>query len=196
MKFGLRQSALAAAACVCVGAGAAAQGCIVVPPPDLAPAPVRPPRILHDSVIPLADIPLPIWPPGDTFIVPIEMNDPDPTAPPVYEVFVDPNPATTPTALLMPPPPRAVDGWVQLPLHIDPLAQNIDLGACHTIQVRVWDPRDPFQRMDSVTWVFGGSGAPYGCPVHDAGAFQDGSFPNDASADILAIPPEGGASGQ
>jgi hypothetical protein len=191
MKFGLRQSALAAAACVCAIACAAAQGCIVVPPPDLPPAQVRPPRILHDSVIPLADIPLPIWPLGDTFFVPIEMDDPDPNVRPDYEVFVD-----SIQLLNMPLAPPPVDGRVQLSFQIVPQTQNIDLGACPTIQARVWDRHDPLNRMDSVTWVYGGSGAPYGCPVHDAGAFQDGGFPDDASADILAIPPEGGASGQ
>jgi hypothetical protein len=194
MKFGLRHSALAAAACVCIGAGAAAQGCVVVPPPDLAPVQVRPPRILHDSVSPPADIPFPSWPPDNVFSVTIEMDDPDPSVGPTYQVYVD---HSTTQLANMPPAPRPTDGRVVLLFFpIDPTTQNIDLGVCHTIQTRVQDAKDPRAGGDSVTWVYGGSGAPYGCPVHDAGAFQDGAFPNDASADILAIPPEGGASGQ
>jgi hypothetical protein len=193
MKFGLRQFALAAVACVSVGAGAAAQGCIVVPPPDLAPAPIRPPRILHDSVIPPADVPFPDWETNKIFSVPIEMNDPDPSVGAIYEVYIDDS--TTPLQN-MPLPPRPSDGRVLLSFPIDPTAQNIDLGACHTIQARVKDAQEPGVGADSVTWIYGGSGAPYGCPVHDAGAFQNGKFPDDASPDVLAIPPDGGASGQ
>jgi len=46
---------------------------------------------------------------------------------------------------------------------------------------------------DTITWQFEGSGAPYGCPAYDAGAYQNGYSAAPDSSNGLPVSPEAGA---
>jgi hypothetical protein len=186
--------ALAGFACTALALGGGA--CIIAPPPDLPSLAERPPRILHDSVVPPAGLPLPEWPmaPND-LLVPLVVDSPDEQYD--YRVLVDytqyPDPLSP-----MPPPPPVVDGGAILSISIDPEEPNrqIDLSGCHQIKVLVAhsflsDNVTPDSLGgDSVSWPYYPSAAPpYTCSLVEAGPIS-----LDASAEALPIPPlsEGG----
>jgi hypothetical protein len=188
---------LLAAACTSVAASLlAAAACITAPPPDL-PTPLVPPIIVHDAVVPPSDALLPPWPPppGMTFIVPVQLVDPN--NPFVFNVFVD-YPLNQAPAYHGPAPGSGggvFDGGISIVSFTLPAP---DTALCpHVIEFLVaygFDPQSP-HTIDSlggdiVTWLYYGGLDTGMCPEHDAGS---GLF-SDASQDALPVPPEAGAS--
>jgi hypothetical protein len=192
--IGLRSIVLPLVGCACAGVALAQGACVVAPPPGLAPLIQRPPRILHDSVVPPAGLPLTTWP--SAFLVPVVVDDPSGQYD--YRVFVD-YPQWADPLSPQPSPPPVVDGGAILSIAINPQESNrlIDLGACH--QVKVVVARSFLQNNvtpdslggDTVFWPYYPTGDPFTCIVADAGT---GSSIGDATADVLPVPPpsEGG----
>jgi hypothetical protein len=174
-------------------------GCIVAPPPDLPELPVERPTILHEAVVPPADQILAELP--SEFVVPVELVGPDQSF--VWDVFVDYDPCVgascepTPPARfpqMVQPAPGTLDGGIAIvSFSLDPL----DPSLCHRIDFLVAHQFDPGSARtwdsvggDIVTWIYNPGGQPNGCPIYDAGAFQDGAFPPNDSG--LPVVPESG----
>jgi hypothetical protein len=173
--------------------------CVVAPPPELPELPEERPTILHESLVPPSDQIL-VELPGQ-FLVPVELVDSNQSF--QWDVFVDYNPCVgascPPTApalypTTVPAGPDTLDGGVVIvPFSLGPL----DPSLCHRIDFLVAHQFDPgsARTWDSVggdiaTWIYNPGGQPNGCPIYDAGAFQDGAFPpSDAG---LPIVPESG----
>jgi hypothetical protein len=182
MRLYVQSLALAIAGCACVAAAVAVTegGCIVVPPQDLQSPPLRPPRILHDSVMPPENTPLPIWPDLQPLIVPVLVDDPSGNY--EYLVFVDRE--TLMNQVRRQPHPPVIDGMVLLSIYIHPTEQfpPIDTNSCHDIRIIVArsftqqaTPESP--GGDSVTWK-------YPCAIDGAA-----SVAPDGSMDGLAFAP-------
>ncbi|MGH7270998.1 MAG: hypothetical protein ACREJ3_11260 [Polyangiaceae bacterium] len=187
-----------------VALGASLQAaCVTAPPPDLPVAPKHRPTILHDSLVPPANTPIlqGTWPADDTFLVPIELDDPGESY--CFQVFEDYEPyaaggqATTPVRqACATPPPSAIDGGITIvSFTLSPSDPPLDLGQCHRVEIVV---ANTFRSVhtpdaiggDSVTWIFVPGTGP-GCPVVDAGAFEDGGIPNgDAFAGAVLVTPD------
>jgi hypothetical protein len=168
--------------------------CVVAPPANFAVVTHRP-VILHGSVDPSADMPLPAWPSGNVFTIPLEFVDPNPKF--VWSAFVDYDGGMNPSAAafsLAPPAPAVDDGGVYLlAVSIDPLqSPTLDLARCHQIQVLVGHDfvrsgpnGEPDLRAfdsvghDSVTWQYVGPATANGCASLDPEAGADGR--DDAS---------------
>jgi hypothetical protein len=169
--------------------------CITAPPPDLPPLPAHRPTILRGSVVPPPDTPLVQWPVDKTFLVPVELYDPNQTF--WYDVFVDYDPVnnTSPKVYPQPVVPNAatMDGGVFLvsfglnaPDDPGPLCHRIEVLVAH--EFNKFSPHTPDSvGGDSVSWLYTAGGGPDGCPEYDAGALQGGAFP-DAATDGLPIP--------
>ena len=192
MFSGFRSIVLALAGCACTGVALGGGACVIAPPPALPPLVQPPPRILHDSVVPPAGVPLPTWPDAPNgLLVPVVVEDP--TGQYDYRVFVDYTQWPEPLSPL-PPPPAVADGGAILSIAINPQESNrvIDLGACHEIKVVVAhsflqnNVTPDSLGGDSVFWPYYPSGAPYTCTVEDAGAAASSL---DGSADVLPVPP-------
>ena len=184
MRSWLRSICLAAAGFGCAGLALCGGSCVIAPPPELPPLVQRPPRILHDSVVPPEGVPLPFWPgppsatgPG-VLLVPLVVEDP----PYDYRVFVD-YPQTIDPLGPLAPPPQAVDGGTVLSISIDPDEPNhpIDLRGCHVIRVVVAhsflsNNTPDSLGGDSVSWpYYPSASAPFTCAFIDAGpALLDG----------------------
>jgi hypothetical protein len=187
-------TALALAAAVSAAMGAAAVvACITAPPPTLPAIPPHRPTILHSSVVPPPDQILSVLP--KEFVVPIELDDS--TQPFLWSVFVDYDPLTAPQPVLdgTPFPPPADGGPTLVSFELHP---PLDPAFCHRIDFVVANSfTTSFRRMpdgvggDIVSWLYNAGGGPNGCPVYDAGLFQDGAFPPDAPADGLLVTPGG-----
>ena len=197
-----RRAAAAIAAATAVCAAVLQGACITAPPPDLPQEPQRRPTILHDSVVPSANVPLVEWPPDGQFTVPVELDDSSEAF--CWVVFEDYNPYIGPSGIVRsktcgPPPPSAVDGGV-VEVSFTLFPSNLDLNFCHTIQFLVAidfesDSHTPNSiGGDSVTWNYVPGGGP-NCPEYDAGAFQDGAYPTDAPADTRPQTPPDSAGG-
>ncbi len=198
MRSWLRSTCLAAAGFSCAGLAVGSGSCVIAPPPDLPPAVDRPPRILHDSVVPPEGVPLPFWPGppnaplANALIIPLVVEDP----PYDYRVFVD-YPQTIDPLGLLPLPPQAVDGGAILSIFIDPdePTHPIDLSGCHVIKVVVAhsflsNNTPDSLGGDSVSWpYYPSTSAPFTCAVVDAGP-----APLDGATETLPVPPlsEGG----
>jgi hypothetical protein len=197
---------LLAAALASGGAAAATLGsaaCITAPPPDLPQPVAHRPTILHDAVVPPPDQILAQLP--DEFVVPVELDDPNQGF--TYDVFVDFDPIAfagrgTPPAISptgVSPSQATVDGGIALvTFTLDPSLSGLGLPICHTIQFLVahqfnatsphtWDAVGG----DLVQWFYNPVSGVAGCPAYDAGALQDGAFP-DAPFDGIPVVPEGG----
>jgi hypothetical protein len=172
---------------------AAVTACITVPPPDLPDPPLLSPHIQRESVVPaMGD--LFAWPRDNTFIVPVEMDNPTETF--LYRVFVDYDDVPAGTQLHKQPVwsgggPNAPDGGVSLvtfPLDAPatPTCPHvIDFVVAHNFSPgsdRVWDNVGG----EIGTWTYYPNGEP--CSDYDSG---DGSFP-EASFEGLPVPPETG----
>jgi hypothetical protein len=201
---------VAAAVLACGLAALVAAACIVAPPPDLPPQPVSRPTILHDAVTPPADA---ILTPADvppnglmTFVVPVELNDPNSAF--SWEVFVDydayPNAYTNDglcSYATEEPTPGTVDGGtvvVPFSLHVD----DCKLAApyCHRIEFVVAYSFSAHHVPDSiggdnVLWWYNGAGGTAACPPpYDASAFGEGGLPMmDAASEHPPIAPESGS---
>ena len=196
MRLGFRSIILASAGCACAFLALGGGACVVAPPAVLPSIPQRPPRILHDSVVPPQGVPLPAWPVGaNAILVPLVVDDPNGQYD--YRVFVD---YPEWPEFVSPPPdaPPAADGGAILAVSINPqqpIRGLIDLATCHEIRVVVAHGFLPNNITpdslggDSVSWPYYPSGSPYTCTVQDGGAPA-----LDASAEVLPIPPvsEGG----
>jgi hypothetical protein len=192
-------------ACGCMAiAFVTATACVVAPPGQLAQLPPHRPTILHDAVYPPTDQILTEMP--TEFLVPVELDDPDQSF--WWDVFVDYNPCneqndcqpTAPTVdpTLVTPTPGTLDGGVVIvPV---PQITGLDPTVCHRIDFLVanqFTPDSPHTwdsiGGDIVTWFYNSGGGPNGCPLYDAGAFQNGAFPPaDAAAEGLPVVPDSG----
>jgi hypothetical protein len=191
------------AAALVLGAAAVLTGvlgiaaCLTAPPADLPVQPPRAPSILHSSVVPPTGVVLDTWP--DVFIVPVRVDDPN--TPFFYDAFIDYNP--DPQARTAPqifPTPFDAAGLVDGGVVAVPVALSApDPAFCHRVEILVahrfnsTSPHTPDSiGGDSVAWLYTAGGGPNGCPAYDAGALQDGAFPQDASPDGLPVTPEEG----
>jgi hypothetical protein len=203
MRLGSKSLALAVAGCSCVAASvlAVSEACVVAPPPDVPTTPDRPPRILQDALSPPDGVPLSDWP--NLLIIPVQVDSAITQFD--YEVFVDYSPdmpvLATPATGFVQQGTVAVSGSLAdggvLTFSVRIQSSAYDLGACHRIEVMVAldfvSIHVPDSRgSDSAEWVYGGSGAPYGCPEYDAGAYQDGFVGTADVSDALPISPESG----
>jgi hypothetical protein len=156
---------------------------------------------LHDAVVPpsvqiLSELP-------GQFIVPVALDDPNASF--SYDVFVDYDSIQNPTPLIYPQAlqasPAALDGGVMLvSFKLDPASSALDPSRCHVIEFLVahaFNPSAPHTPDavggDIVGWSYNPGGGPSGCPVYDAGALQDGAFPEAASDGLPVIPESGGS---
>jgi hypothetical protein len=200
----LRRIVAAVGACVLAGA-LATVACIVAPPPDLPPQPLHRPTILHDSVVPPTDQILTAAQIADggslTFLIPVELDDPDRQF--SWELFVDYDPYTTPGPFLygaVQPTPSAVDaGTVVVAIPVSFEDRRLSSPYCHRIEFIVAYSFSAFHTPDSLggdtaTWLYNGAGGSDGCPTsYDASALGDGGWPMpDAPADQLPVVPESG----
>jgi hypothetical protein len=173
--------------------------CVTAPPPDLPAVPVHRPTILHDSVVPRADVPITTWPADNMFTVPVEVDDP--SQPFQWDLFIDYNPVgnngapSAPT--YFPETGHPSDGGVSIVCF--PLPPPTGTVTCpHRIELLVARSfNSSFPHLpdkiggDSVTWTYVPGGGPNGCPEYDAGALQDGAF-FDGSLDGLPVGPGSG----
>jgi hypothetical protein len=216
-KQGLATARLAVPVLVacCVSGTLIAGACFVAPPPDLPSQPPGRPTILHDSVVP----------PGDqiltsgtipangmfTFLIPIEVDDPNLEF--SWRVFVDFDPYTTTVpvkAASVQPSSGGVDAGVivvsfdlsfgDLPLST-PYCHRIDFvvasSFANKIDKGIILENVPTQGVvaDSVRWLYAGPDGMMGCAQSfDASAFGDGGLTiPDAAPDGLPVVPESGS---
>ncbi|HXX67456.1 MAG TPA: hypothetical protein VEK07_09760 [Polyangiaceae bacterium] len=177
-----------------VGAACAlASGCLTTAPPAVSTPPLPRPTILQDSVVPPPDQLLVELP--SEFAVPVQLQDPSETF--RYDVFVDyptnPSPVIFPVTVT---PSGAEDAGI-VPVSFTPDEMNPppDPTTCHTIQFLVVQDFAQVEAGpilyhvpnlvggDSVTWFYAPGGGIDGCPVYDAGIFEDGATPPDGEAD-------------
>jgi hypothetical protein len=196
----------AAAGCLALALGTVS-ACVTAPPPALPQLTTERPTILHEAVVPPTDQILSELP--SEFIVPVELEDPDESF--EWDVFVDYNPCAEPSNCLQPTPPTifprlvppspgTLDGGVTLVSFSSTYLTGLDPSLCHRIDFLVAQEFDPGLAYtwdstggDIVTWFFNPGGNPNGCPVYDAGKFQDGAFPSvDEGVDGLPLVPESG----
>jgi hypothetical protein len=166
-------------------------GCLTTPPADLPATPMHRPTILHDAVSPPDDQLLVEWPPDDTFVVPVQLDDPNEAF--RYDVFVDYNGSSTalPSYVGAGQGQAGIDGGiVTVPI---PLQPPPPVDSCHRVQVLVVHdfamangaPLFHTPDMvggDSVVWFYTPSGGLDGCATYDAGPFQDGASPAPVGA--------------
>jgi hypothetical protein len=172
--------------------------CLTAPPPDLPAVPPHRPTILHDEVVPRADIPLVEWP-IDGFLANVQV---DPNRLFDWAAFLDydpGNPVVAPFDGLTSVPAPAGGGIVQVAFTTQKPIDDV----CHRIDLVVADsyalsgPLTPSYFYspeglggDMVTWWYtGGLGfgdcSPYG------GALPEGGFPSpDAPSDSPPPVPE------
>jgi hypothetical protein len=167
-------------------------GCLTTPPADLPASPMHRPTILHDGVSPPDDQLLIEWPPDDTFVVPVQLDDPNQVF--RYDVFVDYNGSSTalPSYVGAGQGQAGIDGGiVTVPIPLQPPAP---VQSCHRIEVLVVHdfamangaPLFHTPDMvggDSVVWFYTPSGGLDGCAIYDAGPFQDGPSSPPVAAD-------------
>jgi hypothetical protein len=181
-----------------VGVGFAA--CVTALPPTLPAAPIHRPTIVHDALVPPADLPLTEWPADGEFIVTVQV---DPNQAFQWSVFEDYDP-TNPTNSLYFRNPSQVqappDGGLALvPFVIPSLPQD---GLCHRIDFVVSTlvsingvslanyialVHSPGLDGDIATWLYVG---PTGCPSYDAGVPLDAA---DAAEEPAAFDSAAGA---
>jgi hypothetical protein len=194
-----RWRALLALGCAAAAAGALETvACVIAPPPDLPVPPIHRPTILHDAVLPPADVVLTQLP-AQGFVVPVLLEDPNESF--CSRVFVDFDPYNNPAALFPecqgPTPQTANGGVVLVDFSLDSV--TLDPSFCHRIEFLVAaefneaSPHTPTSiGGDSVTWLYNAAGGD-GCPLYDAGALGDAGFSMpDAPIDGLPIAPESG----
>jgi hypothetical protein len=191
-----------------VAAALAGVACIVAPPPDLPPEPLRRPIILRDSVVPPADQILTAaqLPDGGemTFLIPVQVDDP--TKPFLWELFVDyvydPNTPMLPVSVgQFQPTVSTLDaGTVIVAISVPFQDGRLSAPYCHRIEFMVAYKFDEYHTPnsiggDSVTWLYNGAGGPDGCPLsYDAGPLGEGGWSvADAPADHLPVVPESGS---
>jgi hypothetical protein len=184
---------VAATSLVLCAVAAAVSACISVPPPDLPEPRFVSPTIHHDAVFP-PEGDLLMWPADKTFIVPVEMDNPNETF--LWRVFIDyydvAPPSQYPGYVNSGGGPSAPDGGISLirfqrpPPPTSTCPHRIDFVVAHEFNMS--SPRIPDSvGGDIVTWYYYPSGQPF-CSDYNAG---DGSFP-EASFDGLLVPPETG----
>jgi hypothetical protein len=168
-----------------------AVSCIIADPPaDLPKYPPIRPTIVKGSVVPPTD--KIVLPPLPTFVVPVELVDPNVTF--AWNVFVDFDPIANPlpvTGDVALPDPATLDGGVRAISFS--LADVPEPTRCHTIEflvARSFSSASPHTPNapggDSVSWFYNPSGSIDGCPTYDAGSFDASSVVNeraDASVD-------------
>jgi hypothetical protein len=199
----------AASGCILVAvATAMTSGCVVAPPSEVPLLPLQRPTILYDAVDPPTDEILTQIP--NEFWIPVELADPDESF--QWDVFVDYQACADPSTCEPTPPidiqtvqptPGTLDGGVALVTVQGADFASLDPTMCHRIDFLVahqfnalsphtWDSVGG----DIITWFYNPGGNPAGCPLYDAGAFQDGAFPPaDAATDGLPVIPESGTDG-
>jgi hypothetical protein len=197
---------IVAGTCACATAAALTTvACIVAPPPDLPPQVAHRPTILHDSVVPPADqiltasdIPL-----GGalTFLVPVELDDPNRQF--SWELFIDYDPYAASAPFLygqvQPTASTADAGTVVVAIPLSFQDSRLSSPYCHRIEFLVAYSFSAFHTPDSLggdvaTWLYNGAGGDDGCPAsYDASALGEGgwSMP-DAPSDQLPVVPESG----
>ena len=192
--------ALTATACASLGIGAALSGaCFTAVPPDLPQLPLQRPTILHSSVVPPDDAILTELPQFGEFLVPVQLNGPSESF--EWRVFIDYDPVDNRSFAAEGQGGGAEDGGVFfVSFTLSPT--DLDPTLCHTIQFLVghsFDPRGPhtFDSVggDIVSWIYNAGGGPNGCPEYDAGALQDGAFPDAPSDGLPVLPTEAGGGG-
>ncbi len=158
--------ALLVVAIVC--SGGAIVACLTDPPPDLI-IPSQPPTIDHSGLVPPEGL-ITELPASLQFEVPIFI--PELSAPCSYRVYLD--------GVLNEQENCDVSGLdAGIALNSFLLPETLDPLICHKIAFLLG--------ADSATWTY----VPQTCVTYDAGALQDGAFP-EASLDALALAPESG----
>lgn len=213
MAQGLPRWAAASVVAMLVAVFATAAGCLTTAPPGIATAPPPRPTILQNSVTPPADQLLVDWPSDDTFEVPVQLQDPQETF--EYDVFVDYAAAyaiaieqgeTNPNPYPEIPPVPVSTGANNAGIVIVtfPLPVPAPSTSCHTIEFLVvnqfaqLEGGTPLYHVpnaagsDSVIWFYAPGGSLDGCPVYDAGIFEDGATPSDGAANDVGAPPADG----
>lgn len=206
MSKRLPLSAAASVGVMIVASVVAGGGCITEAPPSIPQASEPRPTILQSSVYPPADQLLEDWPSDDTFVVSVQLQDPQEQF--SWAVFVDyatkyaqaltngetnPNPSPQDSAQGVSGANSA--GIAPVSFRLTP---PVPASSCHTIEFLVvrsfavlagagtlWHVPDP-AGSDSVTWLYTAGGGLDGCPVYDAGIFEDGATPPDGPFDAPA----------
>lgn len=174
-----RTLSVAATTAACVASLVASASCILAdPPPELPKPPKHHPIIVKGSVAPPYTQKLSELPP--TFVVPVELIDPDTTF--AWNVFVDFDPTTNQQPVngrTLTPNPADVDGGVT---PVDFSLSPLDPSICHEIQMVVALSFAPTSQhtpdsngADSIVWFY----EPPGCAAWDGGG--DGAFPDQDS---------------
>jgi hypothetical protein len=196
MRLGARSVALAVAGVAFAIASVAGGACIVVPPPALPNQPPRPPLILRNTANPSLNPPLLDLPTGGFSVAVDPENPDDPSAPPSFLVFIDPDSSGS-APLDLPrqgqPPDDAGLSLVSFTVFPQNLNTPLEAGVCHRVQLLVarsfagFLAQDP-PGGDSVVWYYPGSAAPYGCVP----SLLDGAAPPSDATDGPFTPPSDG----
>jgi hypothetical protein len=146
-----------------------------VPPPPLSDqGPIRP-TIVYGGVSPEPGVPIQEWPDGGSFVLQVESQGQSF----YYDAFVDFDPTANPAPVDLPTliAPTSPD---PMTVPIRPIPQP-DPRFCHTVEVLVAHQFNQTSAHtpdsvggDIVTWFYNPGGG--GCPVIDAGAFENGAF--------------------
>ena len=155
-----------------------APACVLADPPATLPVVAdEGPVIITPSTTPAAGLLL-IWPPSETFIIPVQLQDP--TRAIQWKVFLDYNANNPSQTTYVAPGTTNADTVITqegvLELQISDVFPPLDPG-CHTLTVVVaygWLPGnanvpDP-PGGSSVQWI-------YRCNLYDAGSLADATFP-------------------
>jgi hypothetical protein len=183
-----------AAALVSVGFAA----CVTALPPMLPVAPAHRPTIVHDALVPPADLPLTEWPADGEFIATVQV-DPDMAF--QWTVFMDYDPTNptvslvvTPTVVQAPPDGGLALVSFQVAQPVDGLCHRVDFVVSKQVPINgvsfanyVTLLHSPGLDGDIASWVYVG---PTGCPSYDAGVPLDAG---DAAEEPAAFDAAAGA---
>ena len=178
------------------GAIGADSGCVTVPPSDVPTPAQHRPVILRASVVPPPDEVLTQWPADNTFLVPVELSAPELF---YFNVFIDFDPySNSGPALFGAVAPGTAVSDAGIPIASFVLKPP-DGNLCHRIEFIVAMGFNASSSHtpnslggDVVSWLYSAGGGPNGCPLYDAGAAQNGAFPDAAEEVIQIVSPPGG----
>jgi hypothetical protein len=164
-----------------VAALAGAVSCVIADtPPELPEHPKHPPRIVDSSAVPsparvLTKI-------NDTYVLPVDIPDPDTTFD--LHVFVDGD-YLPGSSFTVEPDPSTTQGGLRLVTFV---IDGVDAARCHVVEAVVAlefeanSVRTPVNGGDSLVWYYSPTGDLGGCLVAPDGGWPvDGSFPDGTS---------------